>query len=56
MIMGIYQVQCHGEGGAPAGEMLASIIVGEEERDLEPLVDGTNVNREGYSYFEYIPR
>ena len=50
------QVQCHGEGGLPQGEMSAAIIVGETERQLEPLEEEGPVNRDGYKYFEYIPR
>ena len=49
------QVQCQGEGGLPQGEMSAAIIVGGTEMQLEPLEEG-DVNRDGYRYFEYIPR
>lgn len=49
-------MQCHEEGGLPRGQMSASIIVGGAERNLEPLEDEGNVNRDGYRYFEFIPR
>ena len=40
----------------PLGEMSAAIMVGEEERQLQPLEEEGTVNRDGYRYFEYIPR